>query len=196
MQPDSYLIKIRRATSADEQNLIQLQCRAISILATSDYRPRQIKALLRSKSKPRWASEITLIAEIAGSIVGFAALLSSYRTISAVFVEPHFTHQGIGSLLLQSLEREAISHQVTVLWVSSSLTGRNFYRVNGYSPVETITLVLESSYIPCVRMKKRLLPISRAEIIRELIQLSNALLLICLVIAFFESVAAIATLFW
>ena len=54
-QPD--FISIRQATSEDRINIVGLQCRALSVLATKDYSLRQIKALLRSKSKPRLACE-------------------------------------------------------------------------------------------------------------------------------------------
>ena len=191
MKQRSGSILIRRATPEDEPDIIRIQCRAISVLGTKDYNPKQIKALLRSKSKPRFASEIILVAEIAGSIVAIAAMLSSSNVISAVFVEPNFTRRGIGSLLLQHLERESVNNKVPVLWVSSSLTGQNFYRVNGYSEVEKINFVLGSSYIPCMRMKKRLLPISKQEITDELIQLLMAMILICFIVISLQALTEI-----
>ena len=195
MKKQSDSIRIRWATPEDEPEIIRIQCRAISILATKDYNPQQIKALLRSKSKPRFASEIVWVAEIAGSIIGFAAMLGSHDTVSAVFVEPNFTRRGIGSLLLQHLEQEAINYKVPVLWVSSSLTGQNFYRVNGYSKVAKIYLVLGSSYIRCIRMKKRLLPMTKQEFAAELTQLSTAVILIYFVIISLQALAEICTFY-
>ena len=134
------------------------------------------------------------VAEIAGSVIGFAALLGD-NTISAVFIEPNFARQGVGSLLLEHLEREVRDRQIPVLWVSSSLTGQNFYRANGYLEVEKTNLILGSNYIPCIRMKKRLLPISIKEIRSELIQLVVAMVLICFAIAFFTALSEILMLY-
>ena len=195
MKQQSDSIWIRRATSEDEPEIIRIQCKAISILTTGDYNPQQIKALLRSKSKPRSASEIVWVAEIAGSIIGFAATFGSLNIISAVFVEPNFTRRGIGSLLLQHLEREAINHKIPVLWVSSSLTGQNFYRANGYFKIARIYLVLGFSYIPCIHMKKRLLPMTKQEFTAELTQLLRAVILIYFVVISLQTLAEICTFY-
>lgn len=177
MRDRKNLVELRRAVLEDEPRLIQIQCRAIAILAVDDYDSRQIKALIRSKSKPRFASEITFVAEIDSYIVGFAAMLGTQNVISAVFVDPDFVRQGIASLLLKQLEELAQEQNVPLIWVSSSLTGQSFYRANGYSNVEQINLILGSCYIPCWRMKKRLLPFTLQEAGSELIQLATAFLL-------------------
>jgi len=172
-------VLLRRAVPEDEPKLIQIQCTAIAVLAARDYNRQQIKALVRSKSKPRFASEITFVAEINGCVVGFASMFGNYNIVSAVFVNPDFVRRGIASLLLKKLEQMAVEQQVPLIWVSSSLTGQNFYRANGYLEVDKINLILGSSYIPCIRMKKRLSPLTWQEVRYEVIQLVTASLLIC-----------------
>lgn len=179
-------ITIRLARPQDEYTIVKIQFNAFKVLAIKDYNSKQLNALLKSKSKPRKSREIILIAEIDQQPVGFASLLHPFNMIGAVFVSPNFARKGIGSKLLQSLEQEAIKYNVPILWVCSSLTGYSFYQANGYRTVRKTVLPLYSTYIPCIQMKKRLLSVTKKEILQEVYQLLVIVFGIILIITFFS----------
>lgn len=173
---------IRLAKPEDESKIINIQYSSLKVLAAKDYNYAQMKALLRSKSTPRKSPETIFVAEINGTAVGFASLLHSLNMIGAVFVDPFFTRRSIGTLLIKKIEQEAASKKIPVLWVYSSLTGYNFYKANGYRTIEKTYLPLYSTYVPCIKMKKRLLPISHREVILEIIQFNLAVIIIAIAI--------------
>ena len=170
-------VTIRLAKPEDKNIIVKIQFNALKVLAVKDYSYQQLNALLKSKSIPRKSRETIFIAEINSQPVGFASLIYPYNTIGAVFIAPNFARQKIGTKLLQRLEQEAIAHRVPILWVYSSLNGYGFYRANGYQTITKTFLPLYSTYIPCVQMKKRLLPLTAEEIFQEIYQLLTVLVL-------------------
>ena len=181
-----YKVTIRLAEPKDKYDIVKIQFYALKVLAAKDYNSEQLNALLRSKSTPRQSWETIFVAEIEQKVVGFASLLYPFNTIGAVFVDPLFVRRNIGTQLIERLEEEAIAYKVPVLWVYSSLTGYSFYQANGYQTIKKTTLPLYSTYIPCVRMKKRLLPVSKSEIFYEISQLLAVTILTAGAISFFS----------
>ena len=175
---------IRPVKPEDKDDIVKIQYDALKIIAAKDYRPKQLNALLKSKSVPRKSPETIFMAEISGQPVGFASLLDPPNTIGAVFVHPNFARRSVGTLLLKRIEQEAIANRISVLWVHSSLTGHAFYKANGYQTIREICIPLYSTYIPCMLMKKRLLPIDKQEIIMELSQFTIALSIVIMLISF------------
>lgn len=182
------IVGVRLAKPQDQAEIIKIQLDAFKFLGAKDYNEEQLEALIASKKLPRNSDEIIFIAEIDRQIVGFASLLSSFNTIGAVFVDPNFARQGVGSRLLNNIEQEARKHRVPVLWVCSSLTGHYFYRANGYRTLRTTVLPLDNTYIPCKQMKKRILPVTSREVFDEISQLLMAMAVMILVISFFAQI--------
>lgn len=175
--PIEQKVIIRPAKPEDKYIIVEIQYRALKTLVAKDYSYRQLNALLRSKSTPRKSPEIIFVAEINGQPVGFASLLHPFNTIGAIFVDPNYIRRNIGTLLIKRIELEAIANKIPVLWVYSSLTGYDFYRANGYQTIGKAFLPLYSTYIPCVRMKKRLLTVSQNEILSEIYQFVTAIII-------------------
>lgn len=175
--PIEQKVVIRPAKPEDKYIIVEIQYRALKTLGAKDYSYRQLKALLRSKSTPRKSPEIIFVAEVDGQPVGFASLLNPFKTIGAIFVDPNFIRRNIGTLLIKRIEQEAIANQISVLWVYSSLTGYDFYRANGYQTIYKAFLPLYSTYIPCMRMKKRLLAVSKNEVRSEIYQFVTAIII-------------------
>lgn len=185
---DVSVVNIRLAEPQDQARIMKIQLDALQILAAKDYDEEQLDALLANKRMQRETDEIIFIAEIKSKVVGFASLLSSYNTIGAVFVDPNFVRKGVGSKLLTNIEQEAKKHSVPILWVCSSLTGYYFYKANGYRTLSTTVLPLDSTYIPCKQMKKRILPITTREIFDEISQLLMAMVVMILLVSFFTQI--------
>jgi putative acetyltransferase len=172
---------LRPAITKDVPALIELQTRSITQLSIPYYTPQQIEAIARSQQTARSADETCLIAEVAGEIVGFAALIKKHSQISAVFVRPDFARQGIGAKLLADLETQAHHHNCRLLRVMSSLAAVEFYQAQGYQVVHKCRFwTSDRIWIPCVQLEKRLVPLTASEKTTQPSQLIGALLLLLL----------------
>lgn len=150
-------IVIRQARTSDRDRISQLHSESIQQLCTADYTPAQIQALLEDKKTygtQSWG-DIVLVAEYGEEIVGFSALMRS--TVSAMYVHPAWTRQGIGQRLLQAIEREAIFRRWQWLFVKASVTAVPFYQACGYQILHpTQMMVARREWVPCVDMQKQL----------------------------------------
>lgn len=76
------------------------------------------------------SNEYTLVAERDGEIIGTGALKAAY--VHRVFVNTLYQHNGAGKLIYTALEKQALSRQVPVLELSSSLVSRQFWEARGF----------------------------------------------------------------
>ena len=170
-------ISIRLATREDDAAIIQLQCESIRVLSANDYPPKIIEALLKNKSNQHrfcFRYKTAFVAEYQDKIIAFASLNKRASIIIAMFVLPSFARQGIGTKILRALEQEAIENNIKTLWVISSLIGHKFYLANGYKNVAETSIaispfVLLIYYVPCIAMKKTLLPTNMIDKLGEYI---------------------------
>ncbi|MBE9118428.1 GNAT family N-acetyltransferase [Lusitaniella coriacea LEGE 07157] len=151
-------ILIRLAEVADAERIVQIQYQALQTQCAKDYTQQQLNALLEDKSRKRSWNETIFVAEINNEIVGFAALLQALSSIGAAYVDPNFTRRGIGTKLLAEVEREAMLHNIQILGVMSSLTARPFYEANGYDAIAESSIRVRGVQVPCIALKKRLIP--------------------------------------
>lgn len=153
-------LSIRTAQPDDVIHLLRIQLDALRALCIHDYTPEQIEALvgrnIRYSSLGGSRREITLVAEVDGVRVGLCSLLGS--RITALYVHPQFARRGIGTQLLNAVERMALTRQIKILRVAASLTARPFYQANGYRVGSESYLVADRGlWIPYINMKKYLL---------------------------------------
>ncbi|MDJ0725746.1 MAG: GNAT family N-acetyltransferase [Prochloraceae cyanobacterium] len=162
----SRFIIIRRGKSEDRKELFQVTMESIAALCAKDYTCEQLQCLLRDKTE-RFRQGIKLgetifVAQLEGKIIGYSSLLS--RSIGAMFVLPQYARQGVGKKLLETIEAEAIARDLKFLIAIASLTGVPFYQACGYRCLENYSLSIgdreigSQINIPCIRMKKKLLP--------------------------------------
>jgi GNAT superfamily N-acetyltransferase len=75
--------------------------------------------------------------------------------VRAIFVHPHFARQGLGSLILATVENAARAAGFHRFEMGSTLTGVPLYRLKGYMEVETIVVPLRNGQtLPVVKMVK------------------------------------------
>jgi putative acetyltransferase len=154
-------ISIRSAFNSDRARISQLHRESIQQLCTADYTTAQIQALLEDKKvygTKSWG-DVVLVAECGETIVGFSALMRG--AVSAMYVHPEWTRQGIGKQLLQAIEREAISRRWQWLFVKASVTAVPFYQACGYQILHTTQMMVAGrEWIPCVDMQKQLIAVA------------------------------------
>ncbi len=72
----------------------------------------------------------TIVAESKGEILGTGTLLGS--TLRRVHVNLNHQHRGIGKLIVQELERKAISDKFTILDIDATPVSRKFWETMGF----------------------------------------------------------------
>ncbi len=78
--------------------------------------------------------------------------------VRAIFVHPDFARQGLGSLILKTVEDEARAAGFRRYEMGSTLTGVPLYRLRGYVEVERVSVPLKNGeVVPVVRMSKNAL---------------------------------------
>lgn len=88
-------------------------------------------------------------------IVGFSSL--GINEVNAVHVHPHYTQIGVGTLLLNAVETEALDQNMKKLKVSASITAVPFYQARGYQAISRSFHSLRSGVeIKSVSMEKSL----------------------------------------
>jgi GNAT superfamily N-acetyltransferase len=76
--------------------------------------------------------------------------------VRAIFVHPDFARQGLGSLILATVENAARAAGFKRFEMGSTLTGVPLYRLKGYVEVERIAVPLKNGEaLPVVKMVKR-----------------------------------------
>lgn len=157
-------ILVRSAQPEDAFQIHHLHVTSVRTLCASDYTSEQIEAWV-GKLDPQKRydymaqanhSEILFVAEDKlGKIVGFSAL--GINEVNAVYAHPHYTQLGVGTLLLNAVETEALAQNMKKLKLSASITAVPFYQARGYQAIARSFHPLRSGVeIPCVSMEKSL----------------------------------------
>lgn len=101
--------------------------------------------------------EIRLVAELDDELVGIGAVVLSDSELRACYVAPHAARKGVGSALVEEIERIARHQRLTHLELVSSLTAEPFYGALAYEVGERVEHVLRSGgRMAAVKMRKSL----------------------------------------
>lgn len=103
----------------------------------------------------RLAKALTLVALVEKEIAGFAALERNER-VEMLYVHPDFARQGVGSALLDALEKLAAARSAAKLEVEASDAARNFFASRGYTAQSRNTVELDGEWLGRTRMTKEL----------------------------------------
>jgi putative acetyltransferase len=155
-------ISVRRAKLEDAEQICQVHIASVRELCKSDYIPEQIEAWVGKLTHEGYRqaienpNKIMFVAEIEGAIAGFSDLFENQ--VNAVYVHPSYARKGVGRLLLNVVEKEAIARQINKLQLSASINAKPFYQACGYQIIEYSFHTLRSGLkIPCFRMEKNLI---------------------------------------
>jgi putative acetyltransferase len=101
------------------------------------------------------AGELTLVATLEGSPVGFAALQDS-RHIDMLYVHPAVARQGIGAMLCDALEKLAGARGAKRLTVDASDSAQGFFQKRGYVAQQRNTVTVGGEWLANTTMSKPL----------------------------------------
>lgn len=153
-------LAMRPFLAADTPLLAEIFRASVEELAAEDYSDAQIEAWLTTVDDEavfgkRLGEQLTLIATLDGSPVGFASLKGS-DGIDMLYVHPAAGRQGVASMLVDALEKLAAARGAAKLAVEASDTAQDFFQKRGYVPVQRNTVLRGEEWLANTSMEKPL----------------------------------------
>ena len=99
--------------------------------------------------------QLTLVATLEGSPVGFACLEGKDK-IDMLYVHPAVAGQGVGAMLVDALEKLAGSRGATRLLVDASDTARGFFEKRGYLAQQRNSVAVGDEWLANTTLQKQL----------------------------------------
>jgi putative acetyltransferase len=150
---------LRPFLPADVPMLAAIFVAAIGELTGDDYTEPQQEAWMAAADDEefgrRLAADLTLIATLEGSPVGFASLRGADH-IRMLYVHPAVARQGVATLLVDALEKLAGSRGAKSLTVDASDTAQGFFAKRGYTAQQRNSITLNDEWLANTTMKKTL----------------------------------------
>jgi putative acetyltransferase len=151
---------LRPFLPADAPVLAAIFVASIEELTGDDYNETQQEAWASAlndeeKFAKRLASELTLVATLGNSPVGFASLEGTDR-IDMLYVHPGVVGQGVASMLVDALEKLATGRGTKSLTVDASDNAQEFFAKRGYVAKQRNTVSVNGEWLANTTMQKTL----------------------------------------
>ena len=133
---------------------------SIEDLTAEEYTPAQQEAWASvaddaAEFGKKLAGQLTLIATLEGSPVGFASLGGKDK-IDMLYVHPAAVGQGVGAMLIDALEKLACGRGAGKLTVDTSDSARGFFEKRGYVAQQRNTVLVGDEWLANTTMQKQL----------------------------------------
>jgi len=150
---------LRPYLPADTPVLAAIFAAAIGELTGDDYTEEQQQAWMAVAEDEefgrRLTADLTLIATLQNSPVGFASLRGKDH-IRMLYVHPGAAGQGVASMLLDALEKLAGGRGAAKLTVDASDNAEGFFRKRGYVAMQRNSITLNGEWLANTTMQKTL----------------------------------------
>jgi len=151
---------LRPYLAADTPVLVAIFVAAVQELTGDDYSEAQQEAWAAGADDEegfgkRLASQLTLVATLQNSPVGFASLKGADH-IDMLYVHPSVAGTGVASMLCEALERLAGARGAKNLTVDASDTAQEFFRKRGYVGKQRNTVIVRGEWLANTTMEKKL----------------------------------------
>lgn len=149
---------VRLFVADDMDDVVSLFRGTIHTVNAKDYTQEQLDAWAPENiNKDRWCarllSHFTVVAEAEGVICGFGDLHDN-GYFDHLFVHKDFQGQGVGSLIVEEIERYAKSNGLLQLEVHVSITAKTFFLSKGYFVVSEQQVEYNGQTFTNFQMKK------------------------------------------
>ncbi|HET8972748.1 MAG TPA: GNAT family N-acetyltransferase [Pseudolabrys sp.] len=133
---------------------------SIEDLTADDYTEAQQEAWASAADdlgvfKTTLSGQLTLVATLEGSPVGFASLEGKDK-IDMLYVHPAATGQGVGAMLVDALEKLAGARGTERLTVDASDSARGFFEKRGYVAQQRNTVSVGDEWLANTTLQKQL----------------------------------------
>src|ERR1700710_2970624 len=151
---------MRPFLAEDTPVLAAIFAAAIEELTGDDYSEAQREAWASAADDEdqfgkRLAGQLTLVATLQNSPVGFASLKGADH-IDMLYVHPGAAGQGVGSMLCEALEKLAGGRGAKSLTVDASDNAEGFFLKRGYVGKQRNTVTLNGEWLANTTMRKTL----------------------------------------
>src|SRR6202158_457236 len=151
---------LRPFLAADTPVLAAIFAAAIEELTGEDYSEAQQQAWAGAAGDEeqfgkRLAGELTLVATLQNSPVGFAALKGADH-IDMLYVHPGAAGQGVASMLCEALEKLAGGRGAKSLTIDASDNAQEFFSKRGYVAKQRNTVTVNGEWLANTTMQKTL----------------------------------------
>jgi putative acetyltransferase len=151
---------LRPFLGEDAPVLAAIFAAAIEELTSEDYSQAQQQAWAsvaddEEQFGKRLAGELTLVATLQNSPVGFASLKGADH-IDMLYVHPAAAGQGVGAMLCEALERLAGGRGAKSLTVDASDNAEGFFAKRGYVAKQRNTVTVNGEWLANTTMQKTL----------------------------------------
>jgi putative acetyltransferase len=151
---------LRPFLSEDTPVLAAIFAASVEELTGDDYSEAQQEAWASAVDDEqefgkRLASELTLVATLQNSPVGFASLKGADH-IDMLYVHPSAVGQGVASMLCDALEKLAGGRGAKSLTVDASDNAQEFFLKRGYAAKQRNTVTVNGEWLANTTMQKAL----------------------------------------
>ena len=151
---------VRPFLPADAPLLREIFRDSIEELTADDYTEAQQEAWASTADDvadfaAKLSGQLTLVATLEGSLVGFASLLGK-DNIDMLYVHPAATGQGVGAMLVDALEKLAGARGVTKLAADASDSARGFFEKRGYVAQQRNSISIGDEWLANTTLYKQL----------------------------------------
>jgi putative acetyltransferase len=151
---------LRPFLPADTPLLAAIFAAAIQDLTGDDYSEAQQEAWAAAAENEeqfgaKLAGELTLIATLQNSPIGFASLKGPDH-IEMLYVHPSVAGHGVGAMLCDALEKLAGARGTKSLTVDASDTALDFFKKRGYVAKQRNTVTVNGEWLANTTMQKAL----------------------------------------
>jgi putative acetyltransferase len=145
---------------ADASMLAEIFRASVEALTADEYSAAQQDAWMSAADDEeafakRLAGELTLVATLNGSPIGYAALENNKR-IDMLYVHPAVSGQGVGTMLCEALEKLASARGTNRVSVDASDSARDFFSKRGFVAQTRNTVALGGEWLANTTMEKAL----------------------------------------
>ena len=153
-------LALRPFLPADTALLREIFRDSIEELTADDYSDTQREAWAavaddEQEFGKKLAGELTLVATLGGSPVGFAALKGK-DVIDMLYVHPAAAGQGVAAMLADALEKLAAGRGAAKLTVDASDTARGFFEKRGYVAQQRNSVTIGDEWLANTTLHKQL----------------------------------------
>jgi putative acetyltransferase len=151
---------LRPLLPADTPVLAAIFVAAIEELTGDDYSEAQQEAWAASADDEaafgkRLAGQLTLVATLQNSPVGFASLKGADH-IEMLYVHPGVAGQGVATMLVEALEKLAGGRGAKSLSVDASDNAQDFFKKRGYVAMRRNSVIVNGEWLANTTMQKTL----------------------------------------
>ncbi|MGA7974774.1 MAG: GNAT family N-acetyltransferase [Pseudolabrys sp.] len=153
-------LALRPLLPTDVPVLAEIFRASVADLTSDDYTEAQQSAWAASVDDDvafakRLGQQLTLIATLDGSAIGFASLAGEDK-IDLLYVHPAAAGQGAGAMLVNALEKLAGSRGAVKLTVDASDTALPFFQKRGYVARQRNSVSVGGEWLANTTMQKQL----------------------------------------